>query len=162
FNVQQARGELAGAQDTVEKARQLVKAVTALGTSLVAPIEADRARTQLADVEQQAALALEHWRMASEDLTLALRLAWTAILNPLEPPTLQVTLIPPHQPGDALIPIGLTNRPELAAQQALVQAALARIRQERLRPLMPSIVLGGDAAPAAPGGYLMGGVFGSS
>ena len=26
---------------------------------------------------------------------------------------------------------------------------------------MPSILLGGDAAPAAPGGYLMGGVFGS-
>ena len=26
---------------------------------------------------------------------------------------------------------------------------------------MPSIVLGGDAAPAEPGGYLMGGVFGS-
>ncbi len=160
FNVLQARGQLAGAQDTVEKSRQLVKAVTALGTSLAAPIESDRARTQLADVEQQAALALEQWRLASADLTRALRLAPTAVVDTLEPPALQVTLIPPHQQVDALVPIGLTNRPELAAQQALVQATLTRIRQERLRPLIPSIVLSGDAAPST-GGYLMGGVFAS-
>ncbi len=161
FNVQQARGQLAGAQDTVEKSKQLVRTVTALGTSLTAPVEVDRARTQLADVEQQAALALEQWRIASADLTRVLRLAPTAVINPLEPPGLQVTLITPHQQVDALVPIGLTNRPELASQQALVQATLERIRQERLRPIIPSIVLGGDAAPAAPGGYLMGGAFGS-
>jgi hypothetical protein len=72
-----------------------------------------------------------------------------------------VTLIAPGQPVDALIPIGLTNRPELASQQALVQAALARIRQERLRPLVPSLVLQGGPGPVSPGGYLMGGIFGS-
>src|SRR5271163_2810190 len=54
------------------------------------------------------------------------------------------------------------NRPELASQQALVQATLVRLRQERLRPLIPLVVLGGDAAPAAPGGYLTGGVFNSN
>jgi outer membrane protein TolC len=161
FNVQQARGQLAGAQDTVEKSRLLVRTVTALGNSLTAPIETDRARTQLADSEQSAALALEQWRIASADLTRALRLGPTSVVEPLEPPSLQVTLILPHLPVDTLVPIGLTNRPELASQQALVQATLARLRQERLRPLMPSILLGGDAAPAAPGGYLTGGVFGS-
>ena len=161
FNVQQARGQLAGAQDTVEKSRLLVRTVTALGQSLTAPIETDRARTQLADSEQSAALALEQWRIASADLTRALRLGPTSVVEPLEPPSLQVTLILPHLPVDTLVPIGLTNRPELASQQALVQATLARLRQERLRPLMPSILLGGDAAPAAPGGYLTGGVFGS-
>jgi outer membrane protein TolC len=161
FNVQQARGQLAGAQDTVEKSRLLVRTVTTLGKSLTAPIETDRARTQLADAEQSAALALEQWRIASADLTRALRLGPTSVVEPLEPPSLQVTLILPHLPVDTLVPIGLTNRPELASQQALVQATLARLRQERLRPLMPSILLGGDAAPAAPGGYLTGGVFGS-
>ena len=161
FNVQQARGQFAGAQDTVEKSRLLVRTVTALGQSLTAPIETDRARTQLADSEQSAALALEKWRFASADLTRALRLGPTSVVEPLEPPSLQVTLILPHLPVDTLVPIGLTNRPELASQQALVQATLARLRQERLRPLMPSILLGGDAAPAAPGGYLTGGVFGS-
>jgi outer membrane protein TolC len=80
---------------------------------------------------------------------------------PLEPPFLRVTLISPRERVDDLIPIGLTNRPELASQQALVQAALARIRQERLRPLVPSLILEGGSNPAAPGSYLMGGVFAS-
>src|SRR5262249_31775079 len=58
---------------------------------------------------------------------------------------------------DELIPVALANRPELAAHQALVQATLARLKQERLRPLMPSLVLRGAATPN-PG--LGGGVFG--
>ena len=161
YNVQQARGQLAGAQDAAEKARQLVRTVAALGKGLVPPIEVDRARAELAEAEQSEALAREQWRLASADLTRALRLDPAAVVAPLEPPYLQVTLIAPHESVDKLIPIGLMNRPELASQQALVQATLARLRQERLRPLMPSIVLGGDASPAAPGGYLMGGVFGS-
>ena len=64
-------------------------------------------------------MALEQWRMSSADLTRALRLAPTAVVEPLEPPSLQVTLILPHQPVDAFVPIGLTNRPELASQQRL-------------------------------------------
>ena len=76
-------------------------------------------------------------------------------------PQLRVELVPLDRPVDDLIPIGLTHRPELASQQALVQAALSRIKQERLRPLVPSLILEGGAGPAAPGGYLMGGVFAS-
>ena len=37
-----------------------------------------------------------------------------------------------------------------------------RLKQERLRPLLPSLVLQGAPVPTAPGGYLMGGIFGSS
>jgi outer membrane protein TolC len=81
---------------------------------------------------------------------------------PLEPPHLRVSLVPPGQPVDALIPIGLTNRPELASQQAMIQAALVRVRQERMRPLLPSLLIQGGASPMAPGGYLMGGVFASN
>jgi len=83
------------------------------------------------------------------------------MLEPLEPPNLQLTLIAPQQPVDDLVPVGLVNRPELASQQALVQAALVRIRQERLRPLIPSVVLNG-LGPGATGGYLNGGVFAST
>ena len=39
------------------------------------------------------------------------------------------------------MPIGLTNRPELASQQALIQAALVRIRQEKMRPLLPVVMM---------------------
>ena len=50
------------------------------------------------------------------------------------------------------------NRPELAAQQALVQATLERLRQERLRPLVPSVLLRGSSTPVT--GTLAGGLYG--
>jgi outer membrane protein TolC len=161
FNVQQARGQLAGAQDTVSKARQLARTIEALTVLPTAPIEVDRARTELADLEQVETSAREQWRVASADLTRALRLDPRAVVVPLEPPFLQVTLIAPRESVDRLIPIGLMSRPELASQQALVQATLARLREERIRPLVPSLVLQGNPTPAAPSGFLMGGVFGS-
>jgi len=40
-----------------------------------------------------------------------------------------------------LIPIALTTRPELAGHQAIVQATLARLKQEKIRPLVPSVAL---------------------
>jgi hypothetical protein len=80
-------------------------------------------------------------------LTRVLRLDPAAVVIPLEPPHLQVTLISPKETVDALIPVSLTNRPELASQQAVVQATLTRLRQERMRPLIPSLILQSNAAP---------------
>ena len=60
--------------------------------------------------------------------------------------------------ADALIPLALTQRPELAAHQALVQATIARLRQEKVRPLVPSVLLRGAATN--PAGTLSTGVFG--
>ena len=115
----------------------------------------------LAGFEDSLATAREQWQLASADLTEVLRLDPTATVAPMEPPDLRVTLISPQESVDDLILIGLTNRPELASQQALVQAALARIRQERMRPLVPSLILQGGPGAVGPGGYLMGGVFAS-
>lgn len=162
FDVQQARGQLAGAEDAAAKAQALSQRVEALAVGLVSPIEVNRARTLLAALRESVATARGQWGTASAELTRSLRLAPTAYVLPLEPPDLQVSLIAPTSNLDQLVTVGLTNRPELAAQQALVQAALARIRQERMRPLVPSVVLTGAAVPTAPGGFLMGGVFGSS
>ncbi|HEX4143504.1 MAG TPA: TolC family protein [Pirellulales bacterium] len=159
FNVQQARGRLAGAQDSVEKARSLVTTVRGLSAGLVAPIEVNRAQTLLAAMEQSHAVAMGSWGAASAELTRALRLDPTAMVVPMEPPYLQVTLIARDRTIDELIPIGLLTRPELASQKALVQAALVRLKQERMRPLLPSVVLYGAPVPTAPGGYLMGGAF---
>ncbi len=161
FDVQQARGRLAGARDAVVKGRELERTVRALGKGLTPPIEADRVRTLIADLERAATSAYEDWRVASADLTRVLRLRPGAVVVPLEPPHLQVTLVAPGQSVDGLIPLALQGRPELASQQALVQATLARLRQERIRPLVPSVVLLGDAGRAAPGGLLTGGVYGS-
>ena len=158
FDVQQARGILAGTLDSVAKARDLARRIGALGRGLAPAIEVERVRTTLADLEQQAASVRQDWRFSSATLTRVLRLDPAAVVVPLEPPHLQVTLIAPKETVDALIPVGLTNRPELASQQALVQATLTRLRQERMRPLIPSLVLQSNATPT---GFLGAGVFGT-
>src|SRR5262249_33465689 len=66
-----------------------------------------------------------------------------------EPPQLRVDLIDPARTVDDLIPVALRNRPELATGQALVEATLRRLQQERLRPLVPSILLRGNATNPA-------------
>src|SRR5262249_37177573 len=79
-------------------------------------------------------------------------------VEPVEPPHLRVTLIAPDQPVDDLIPLALQTRPELDAGRALVQATLERLRQEKLRPLIPSVLLRG--ASTNPAGTLGFGGFG--
>ncbi len=162
YAVQQARGRLIGYEDSVVKGRELHKTVSAsllITGGLVPAIEVNRVNTLLASLNQSVALAQGDWGTASAELTRVLRLDPTAMIAPLEPPHLQMTLISPDEPLDDLIPIGLMGRPELATQQALVQASLARLKQERMRPLIPSLLIMGDAGQAAPGQYLMGGFF---
>ena len=95
--------------------------------------------------------------MHSANLTQVLRLDPRAVVVPLEHDHLQITLIDPARPLDDLIPVGLTNRPELASYQALVQAVAARIRREKGRILLPSILLNGFQTP---GEFLQAGIFG--
>jgi outer membrane protein TolC len=147
FSVQQARGVLAGDEDSVAKGRELVKRVESLAQGLAAPIEVQRAEATLAELEQQAATSRQDWRINSANLTRVLRLNPAAVVVPLEPPQLQVTVVPPGQPVDQLIPEGLTGRPELASQQAIVQSTIARLKEERMRPLIPSLVLQGASNP---------------
>jgi outer membrane protein TolC len=163
FSVQQARGVLAGYEDTVIKGRKLLTTVESLSKGLAAPIEIQRAQTTLADLEQQAADARRDWRISSANLTRILRLNPAAVINPLEPPQLKVTVVPPEESVDQLIPQGLTYRPELASQQAIVQATVARLKEERMRPLIPSLVLQGTSNPGDTlgGGFYEANVTGS-
>ena len=147
FDVHRYRGMYAGTLDTIKRGKQLVATVEFLTEELVPKAEANRARRALAVLDQEAASAREAWRVSSADLTQVLRLDPRAVIVPMEHDHLQVTLIDPARPLDDLIPIGLTNRPELANQQALVQAAIVRIRQEKLRPLLPSVLLYGFQTP---------------
>jgi outer membrane protein TolC len=158
FNVQQARGELAGAVDAVARAEDLVRRAEGLAEGLAQPVEVNRARTELARRRQAVEAARERWESASADLNRILRLSAAAVVVPAEPPELRIELINAAGAVDDLIPVALTNRPELAAQQALVAATLIRLRQERLRPLVPSVILRGNATN--PGGTLSSGTFG--
>jgi outer membrane protein TolC len=161
FNVQQARGELAGAIDAARRTGDLVRrteGLAARGEGILADVDVVRARTEFARRDQALDTARERWRVASAELVRVLRLDPSALVQPLEAPHLRVTLVALDKSVDDLIPIALTYRPELATQQALVQATLVRLRQERLRPLIPSILLRG--ASTNPAGTLAGGYFG--
>ena len=159
FGVQQARGELAGAVDAAQRAEDVLKkAEQHVPSGLVPPVEVVRTRVEASRRRQAVHAARERWRLASAELARILRLQPSALVEPLEPPHLLVTLISSECPVDELIATALINRPELAAQQALVQATLQRLRQERLRPLIPSVLLRGAATN--PAGLMGVGVFG--
>jgi hypothetical protein len=79
------------------------------------------------------------------------------VVEPLEEDHLQITLIDPALPLHDLIKIAVTNRPELASQRALVQAAEARLRREKNRPLLPIVMLNGFQSA---GMMLQAGIFG--
>jgi outer membrane protein TolC len=157
FKVHQYRGMYAGALYAVERGRELVDRISRLGRDLVPVVEVDRAKNMLNDLEQRATSAREAWRVHSADLTQVLRLDPRAVVVPLEPDHLQITLIDPTRSLDDLIPIGLTNRPELASNQALVQAVVARLRREKMRPFVPSILINGFQTPYE---QIQAGIFG--
>jgi outer membrane protein TolC len=158
FNVQQARGELAGAAETARRTEDLVRRTRQLAPAIVPELETDRAEAELARRQQAELLARERWKVASAELLRVLRLDPAAQVEPVEPPHLRVDLIDLARPVDDLVAIGLLNRPELASRKAEVAATLALLRQERLRPLIPSVLLRGYSTPVT--GTLAAGYFG--
>jgi outer membrane protein TolC len=158
FNVQQARGELAGFHEATRRTMDLVERTRKLAPAIVPELEADRAEAELARRQQAEYAALERWKVASAELVRVLRLDAAARIEPAEPPQLRVELLDIGKPVDDLIPVALTNRPELASQQAEVQATLAALKQERFRPLIPSVLLRGYSTPVT--GTLAAGYFG--
>jgi outer membrane protein TolC len=147
FRVHQYRGMYAGALDVVDKGRKLVQRIEQQSKDLVPKAEVDRSKRLLADLEQNAASMREGWRVTSANLTQILRLDPRVVIVPLEQDHLQITLIDPARPLNELMPLGLLNRPELASQKALVEMVAQRIRQEKWRPLLPSLFLNGFQTP---------------
>jgi outer membrane protein TolC len=158
FRVHQYRGMYTGALYCVGRGRDLVKQIDSLSDELVSRVEVERARNLLAELEQQSVSARQAWRVQSANLTRVLRLNPRAVVIPLEHDHLQLTLIDPAQPLPELQKIALTNRPDLASKRELVKAAANRIRQEKMRPLLPIVLIGGFQN--AGGMLIQGGLFG--
>ena len=77
--------------------------------------------------------------VASAGLAEVLLLDPETLLEPVEPPFGQVTLIPADQTAAELVPIAINNRPEIASQRELLAAANQRLKQEKKRPFLPSL-----------------------
>ncbi|MFO0938358.1 MAG: TolC family protein [Gemmataceae bacterium] len=160
FNIQQARGEVAGAVESLRWAEDLVARTEKLAPDLAPGLEINRARTEAANRRQAVEAAFERWQVASADLTRLLRLQPGTLVEPVEEPSIIVNLINPATPLDELITIGLTNRPELSSYQSVVQAALIRVQQEKRRILYPTLAVRGVGSntPGLAGGYFGGGI----
>ena len=160
FDVQQARGEVAGALDAARRAEDLVARTQKLAPGLVPAVEVNRARAELARTKENVEAAYERWQVASAELTRLLRLEPGTVVVPGEAPDLRVSLVDPSATPNDLFPIGLSRRPEIEARAAAVQAAQARTRQEQVRPFVPKLALRGLAAPSGgfTSGYFGGGL----
>jgi outer membrane protein TolC len=160
FTVQEARGEVAGSIDTLRRAKELVKLTEKVTPDYAPTVEVNRAKVEAARQRQAVESAYERWQVASAELTRILRLEPGTLVEPTEEPALTVELIDPAATAESLIPIALTYRPELASDQAVIQATLAHVRQERIRPFVPTVVVRGVGSntPGLAGGYFGGGV----
>jgi outer membrane protein TolC len=159
FTVQQARGEVAGSIDALRRAEELVELTGKVAPGYTPTVEVNRAKAEAARRRQAVEAAYERWQVAGAELTRILRLEPGTLVEPAEEPSLVVELIDPAATTEDLIPIALTYRPELAADQAVIQAALARVRQETTRPYLPNVVVrgAGSQTPGLAGGYFGGG-----
>ena len=99
--------------------------------------EADRRLFQV-DIQK----AEEQVAVASALLAQRLNLDPSARLRPLAGPLEPIELINAETPPEELIRSAVARRPDLAAREALVSQAEYRIRQEKARPLLPTIWLG--------------------
>ncbi|MBA4190535.1 MAG: hypothetical protein C0467_21320 [Planctomycetaceae bacterium] len=159
FTVQQARGEVAGSIESLRRADELVKLTEKVAPDIAPAVEVNRAKAEASRRRQAVEMAYERWQVASAELTRLLRLEPGTLVEPAEVPSVVVELIEPTATPDELLPIALTYRPELASDQAIIQAALARIRQEKVRPFVPTVGLrsGGQQVASLAGGYFGGG-----
>jgi outer membrane protein TolC len=121
---------------------------------VIAPLEINRARTELQSLLQTRQFDIRDWRVASAQLAEVLLLDPATLLEPIEPPFLQVTLVPCEQSPAELVPIALNNRPEIASRRELVAAAVQLLRQEKARPLLPNLIA---ISPATTTGLMSAG-----
>lgn len=152
LDLQQASGRLAIAREAVENAG-LLSSITAAYVESGEGREADHRRA-LAELHRQrnsAHVASGQLLVASTNLVRLLVLDPRMVVAPLEPAETLLRLVPEEVPFNDLIVRGLQQRPELAQSRELVQAAIVRARQARLRPYIPSV------ATTYAGGGLGGG-----
>ncbi|WP_165074386.1 TolC family protein [Paludisphaera rhizosphaerae] len=140
LDLQQAAGSLAIAREAAANAGELTSLTEAYART-GAGLEADHRRAA-AERERQrknVEAAVGELEVASAELVRRTRLDPLIVVAPVEPPETVIRLVPESSPIDELITTGLRHRPELAESQAFVQVTLTRLKQAKMRPLIPSL-----------------------
>jgi len=130
-------------RDNAGRLAQLTESFARTGVGL--PSDAARAQTELQTREQDIVAAQERAVRQSAELARLVRLDARTPLDPVETTMAVVQLMPPGDGPDSLVDLALRSRPELAEERSLVQAAVARVRQAKVGPLVPTVQLGYQA-----------------
>ena len=142
FDLQLAAGTLAIAREAAGNAEALAGITGAFARS-GAGLEADdrRIQAELRSRRRSIRLAVGQLEVASANLVRPLLLDPHVVVAPVEPAESVLRLVPDDVALDDLICQGWRNRPELARARELVEAAVLRLRQAKLRPFVPSVAL---------------------
>jgi outer membrane protein TolC len=117
--------------------------------------DAERAATELSLIVDEIRQAEEELAVASARLARRLHLDQSVRVRPIAPGVEQVTIVDPEAPLPGLIQAALQRRPEVGARQAAVAAAEIHLKQERYRPLLPTLWLGYTAGAFGGGSNLV-------
>jgi outer membrane protein TolC len=137
------QGQVAIAQEAVQNAQELARLVESrVRAGTAPPADGLRAQAELAERQRQQFQTEEAVRVASAELVRLLRLDPAVVLLPMEGAPAPVCLVDVAAPLPTLLAQGIASRPELAENQALVNATLERLRQEKWRPWFPTLQVG--------------------
>ena len=140
FDLQGAAGRLAISREAAGYATTLAE-ITASFARTGAGLEAEYRRSLVErDLRRRmVAEGVGDLEVASAELVRRTRLDPRVLVAPIEPPEAVIHLVSDASNADDLIVKALLNRPELAESRELVEATLIRLKQARLRPLIPSL-----------------------
>ena len=142
----------------------LITAMQKAGAAEALKSEVYRVEVDVLRRREERASALQEYQVASAEVARLLRLSPEISLWPLDDFRAPVDFagLALNQPVEEMIRIALSNRPELAENQAQVQAAVERVRAAKYRPLLPSVFVnynwggfggGPDPLPGKNGGF---------
>jgi outer membrane protein TolC len=138
----EAMQQQAIARETADRAEELANLTSSFaetGEGLRA--DAERAMAELMLRRSAVAQTAEEVDVARARLVELLHMGPTTVVMPQETAIVPVELVDPQRAVGELLPVGLSNRPELAEAHNLVCEAVNRYRRERMSPLLPSALL---------------------
>jgi outer membrane protein TolC len=143
LDLMQVYAALAINADILSRVEEMVRRTDEADKAGVGKSKADpnRARTEL-NLRREERITLEAQAAAiSARLAQLLYLQPTVDLQPADTAVVPIALVPTELPLGEMVATAYLNRPELASNRALVEAAVERWRQARYSPLIPKIDL---------------------
>ena len=143
FELLAAEADLRVRREAVRQAEEVARLTRAYADAQQGrEADAERASTELTLIVREVQEAEEEAAVASARLSHRLHLDQSVRVRPLATVPERVTLIDPQAPLPVLIQVALAHHPTIGAREAGLAATEVRHKQERYRPLLPTVLVG--------------------